>query len=88
MTEDDHIKACDALIDWFRSQGISPDEAVMTMAKTIAVACISLAAEAQGDGMTEKKAARIAIDGMKAASQQVLREGIRMFEAIGDKSKQ
>jgi hypothetical protein len=87
MTEDDQIEACDALIDWFKSQDISPHESVMIMAKVIAVACISLAAEAQGDGMTEKKAARIAIDGVKAASQQVIREGIKMFEEIG-RSKQ
>lgn len=61
----DLASATDALIAWFKSQDISPDEAVPIMASTMCVCVISIMAE-------DKHELTDAVTGVQAASRLVL----------------
>lgn len=43
MTDEETNEACDALVEWFRSQEIPPDDSVMVMARAIVAVGIIMA---------------------------------------------
>jgi hypothetical protein len=68
MTEDEQIRACDALIAWCQNQDLMPVDMVPILAKVMVVACISKGKE------TDQRRGNLnaSVDEVKAASRLVL----------------
>lgn len=68
MTDEEQIRACDALIAWCQSQDLMPVDMVPILAKVMVVACISKGKE------TDKRRGNLnaSVDEVKAASRLVL----------------
>jgi hypothetical protein len=78
MTEDDQMKACDALVGWFRSQDIGPTDAIPILAMSLVLACVSRVANT---GQHDRAGMNQVVKDVSAASKLVLEQAIKMFDA-------
>jgi hypothetical protein len=79
MNIEEEDAACEALIQWFRSQDLAPDESVMIMAKAMCTAVINMVVFEPSPLLKTDDQKRQAVAEGIAACAETVRE---MFEEI------